>query len=114
MPLSDRKRKEGDVTPGKGGKKKRRTGTRRGQCRVLASSVGRCPDMNVQDGYGRSPERQGELPWAGREDAGPREDASSSIQHGPGVPLRLLQGGGWTDTSFLFPVRGWRGREGFL
>ena len=66
MPLSDRKRKEGDVTPGKGGKKKRRTDTRRGQCRVLASSVGRCPDMNVQDGYGRSPERQGELPWAGK------------------------------------------------
>jgi len=74
-----------------------------------------CPDMNVWEGYGKSPECQGELPWAGQEGCGPSGRLLILfIQGDPEMPLQLLQGRGWMDASFLFPVWGWRGTEGFL
>lgn len=37
------------------------------------------------------------------------------IQHGPGVPLQLLQGGGWAGHPLpLSLLQGWRGRGRFL
>lgn len=112
MPLSDRKRKEGDVTPGEWEEKDALIPeeSMQGSLFLLWGGV---LDMNVQEGHGKSPERQGELPLGWTGGCGPLGRCLILlIQHGPGVPLQLLQGGGWTDTSFLFLCGAGEGGKG--